>query len=182
MARVGLHSKIEGQDQKSGEIIPILAYLFNMIENCLNGQIDSTNLADYVAGVTSVVTTSKINDLAVTAAKIALATITPAQTADTVGQTYSGSYTGDGVTANRVITLPFTPRYVLVTRTDATFITFESQNDSGAVTFWYRDQTGAQAANAANWQGITTLGFKLGTAAGGTSNVAAVAYRVTAWK
>ena len=181
MARVGLHGKVEGQNAKSSEFIPVLAYLFDLIESNLN-RIDSTQLADYVAGSSTTVTTAKISDLAVTAAKIALLTITPAQTADGVGQTTSVSYTGDGTTANRVITLGFTPRWVKIVRTDATFIEFESVAVGGSVAFWYRVAAGTQGADTANFQGITTNGVKLGTSAVGTSNVAAVVYHVVAWK
>lgn len=156
--------------------------MINSIENFANGQVDSTNLADYVSGVTSVVTTAKINDLAVTAAKIALATITSAQTADGVGQTTSVSYTGDGATVDRVISLGFTPRFVLIVRTGATFIEFTSIAVGAAVTFYYRDATGTQGASTANFQGIVANGVKLGTNAAGTGNVAAVVYNVVAWK
>lgn len=180
--RIGIHGKIEGTTKYDSGTVSILAWMINMLENVINGQLDSTNLADYVSGSVSVVTTAKINDLAVTAAKIALGTITSAQTADGVGQTTSVSYTGDGATANRVISLGFTPRYVLIVRTDATFIEFISIAVGAAVTFWYRDAAGAQAASTANFQGIVTNGVKLGTVAGGTANVAAVVYNVVAWK
>lgn len=181
MARVGLHGKIEGQSPTSEEIIPILAMLFDIIESNLN-KIDGTQLADYVSGTTSVVTTAKINDAAVTGAKVAAATLTPTNMADGVGQVTSVDYTGDGTTANRVISLGFTPRFVLVVRTDATFIEFVSIAVGGSVSFYYRDNTGAQGASATNWQGITSGGIKLGTSATGTSNVAAVTYRVVAYK
>lgn len=187
MARVGIKGYIASGvkaalvDVRSGETvpvpaIPVLDWIIAQLENTLNGQLDSTNLAD------SAVSTAKLQDLSVTAAKIALATITSAQTADGVGQTASVQYTGDGTTANRVVALSFTPRYVKVIRTDATFLEFESIAVAAVSTNWYRDSTGAQAASTANWQGIVVGGVKLGTSAVGTSNAAGVTYTVYASK
>lgn len=175
MARVGLHGYVQAAS-KYLEAIPYLDMLFSRVENALNGQIDSTNLAD------NAVTTSKITDLSVTPAKISLGSLTTAQMADGVGVVTSLTYVGDGTTASRTIALTFTPRYALILRTDATFITFESIAVSGTSFFWYRDTTGAQAALTANFQGIVTNGVKLGTSATGTSNAAGITYALVAYR
>lgn len=175
MARVGLHGYVQAAS-KYLEAIPYLDMLFSRVENALNGQIDSTNLAD------NAVTTSKLTDFSVTATKVALGTLTTAQMADGVGQVTSLTYIGDGTTANRTIALPFTPRRVLLLRTDATFITFESIAVGGTSFFWYRDTTGAQAALAANFQGIVTNGVLLGSSATGTSNAAGITYALVAYR
>ena len=43
MARVGLHGRVQAASRYL-DAIPILEWLFDQIENTLNGQVDSTNL------------------------------------------------------------------------------------------------------------------------------------------
>jgi hypothetical protein len=159
MARVGISGKLQAFT-RFVDAIPMLEYITHSIENTINGQIDSTNFA---AG-------------AVTAAALAAGAVTPVATSGGIAQIASGTYLGDGTTANRTITLTFTPKYVLVLRTDATPITFESIASSGDTRSWMRSVTGAYTSDTTQWQGIAALAIKLGSNAAGSSNVAAVTY------
>lgn len=169
MARVGLHGRIQSAATWL-EAIPVLEWLLDQIENTLNGQLDDTNMTP--KGITG----ASIADATITAAKLAAASVTPVVISGGIAQFATGLYTGDGTTANRVIALTFTPSYVLVLRTDATSITFESIASVGDTRSWMRSVTGAFTSDTTNWQGITSLGFKLGSNAAGTSNAAAVVY------
>lgn len=179
MPRIGVKGLVNSGKARIGEheipSIPVLDWLFAQIENAINGQLDSSNIA--AGGVGS----AQIASSSITADKVFPGTLTPTQMADGVGQTVSGTYSGDG-TADRVISLTFTPRWVLVIRTDATFIEFLSIAHAGVSTNWYRDNTGAMGSLATNWQGIVANGFKLGNNVSATSNVTGVTYRYVAFK
>ena len=133
--------------------------MFDQLENAINGRIAAENLS------ASAVTTAKIADGAVTQAKVA----------DGVGRVASGDYTGDG-TVDRVITLTFTPKWVHVLRNDNS-TEFYSIKSAASTRAWWRVAAGTSANGAADWQGAVTLGFKVGSGAGGgTSNASGVVY------
>lgn len=175
MGRVGIAGYMNNK-AKFLEARPVLVWIFDQIENALNGQIDSTNIAASGVG------TTQIADGSVTAVKILAGSLTSTQMADGVGQMTSLDYVGDGTTANRLVALGFTPRWAKIIRTDATFIEFEVAVVGASFSYWYRDAAGLQASNNANWQGISGTSLKLGTSAVGTSNAVGVTYRVVAWK
>lgn len=122
------------------------------------------------------VTEALIAALAVTTAKIAAGAVTKAKLGSDViiPQVARGRYTGDG-TANRVITLPFTPTWVFVlSLTDS--IEFSSLDDGTAVARWYRSSAGALSSAATEWQGVTTGGFQTGSNAESLSNKTNLVY------
>lgn len=181
MPRVGLKGFVAQFDRYT-DAVPVLDWLMAQIENAMNGQLDSTNIA------TSGIGTAQIADGSVTTAKVASGTLTPSNMADGVGQVTSGSYTGDGTTANRVISVvdpqgnAFTPRYVLVVRADSTFVEFISIQEATLTLSWSRAQNGQMGSATTDWQGIVTNGFKLGSSATGASNVLNAPYRYVAYK
>lgn len=141
------------------EQIPRLLKNLRDLEDLLNGRVTADNIT------ANAITTPLILDAAVTPAKISG---TP--------QTASDSYTGDG-TANRIVSLGFTPRYVVVAKTDDGTI-FEALGDgSAALTSWWRLAAGTQGSVTTDWLGIVTNGFKSGSNAASLSNKNAVVYR-----
>jgi hypothetical protein len=185
MPRIGVKGLVNSNKSVIGQVdvvsIAVLDWLFAQIENAMNGQLDSSNIAASGIG------TAQIADSSIVPSKIFPGSLTATQMADGVGQAMSGSYTGDG-TANRVISvadaqgIAFTPRHVLAIRADATFIEFQSIQAAGVTTNWYRDSAGAMASLATNWQGVVANGFKLGSSVAATSNVTGVTYRFVAFK
>jgi hypothetical protein len=113
---------------------------------------------------------------------------TPAQVAAAIephlggAKSVSGSYTGDGA-ANRVISVGFTPKYVLVFSANYSRIAEDFTGSGGLGNFRdWKTATGSTTVTtyhyADHWQGITTNGFKLGTSTnGGNFNTSAYAYQ-----
>lgn len=142
--------------------ITVLDKILQLLEDVLNGRLDAVNLADGAVG------TAQLDDGAVTQAKVA----------DGVGRVASADYTGDG-TADRTIALDFTPRWVHILRTDNSTEFWSMRGTSTRA--WWRTSTGDSANGLADWQGIVSMGFKLGSASnGGLSNASGVAYAYVA--
>lgn len=134
------------------------------IEQVLDKHIDSVNIADS----------------AITAALIADGTITPAKIVNTP-QVTSGTYTGDD-TANRIISVGFTPRYVEVWKqNDGTIFSAIGDGTTALSNFW-RVAAGTQSSGASDWQGIVNGGFKVGSGAASLSNKNAVTYFYIAYR
>lgn len=142
-----------------------LENLLQRLSNVLNGQLDDTNI--YPGGLTS--------------ASMQVGGLLAVSMADHVGYVDSITYVGDG-TANRTVSLGFTARRVLVLRTDATSVTFESIAVLGVAYSWWRDAAGAYNTAATGWQGIVTNGIKLGSNVANLSNANGVTYVVAAYK
>lgn len=172
MARIGIHGRVQAFSRYV-DAVPVLEWLFDQIENTINGQIESTNIA------TSGVATANIADSAVTAAKLAPLSVTSAAIADGIGQVQSLQYTGDG-TANRSIALTFQPRYVLIlSHTDS--ITFEAiGSGTSAYAAYWRTSTGALTSGTTDFQGISGSAVLLGSGAANLSNKSTQTYSVVA--
>ena len=128
------------------------------IEQALDKRLDALNIAD----------------AAITGGLIATGAVTSDKISGTP-QSTSGQMTGDG-TANRVISLGFTPRYVEVWRqADGTVFSAISDGTTALSNFW-RVAAGGQSSGAADWQGIVTNGFKCGSSAASLSNKNAETY------
>lgn len=174
MARVGLHGKIEGQGKFTSETVALLAYLFNIIENTLNGQIDSTNIAPLG------VATSNIAANAVTAAKMAPLSVTSASVDSTVPKISTSQWTGDG-TSSREINIGYRARLVVAVNhtSRALFVAFGGTASAFAAV--QIDNAGNITNGGTDWTGSSTNGFTLGSAVGGgNSNTAAVVYSYAA--
>jgi hypothetical protein len=144
--------------------LPKLRATLDDLEQALDKRLDAFNYAD------GSVTTAILADGAVTPAKISG---TP--------QTTSLTVTGDG-TANRVISLGFTPRYVMLVRVSNGTI-FEALGDgTTALTNWWRLAAGTQQNGAAMWQGIVSGGIKCGSNVGSDSNVNTEIYYCVAYR
>lgn len=157
MPSIDLHGKLRAFTHYV-DAVPWLELLFDMVNNILNGHLDDKNV--YPGGLSAV------------------------SMADGIGIVTSGQYTGDG-TANRVISLSFTPRRVLVlSHTDS--IEFTGLG-SGIASFaaYHRTSTGALVGDGtgnADWQGIVIGGFKLGASGTGLSNKNTQTYSYVAFK
>lgn len=170
MARVGLHGKIENTAKYDSSVVAILAYLFDSVENTLNGQIDSTNIA------TGGIATANYADTSVTAAKLAPVSVTSAAVDSTVAKIATAQWTGDG-TSSREINLGFRARLVIALNhtTRGLFIAWGAT--ASALARVQVDNTGVIADGGTDFTGSSTNGFTLGSAVGGgASNTAAVIY------
>lgn len=161
--RVYLHGQLVSLKEDQ---LPVLSRLFDLIENAINGRIEATNLADG----------------AVTTTKLAAAAVTSAKVAEGVGLVASGQYTGSG-TPDREIAVGFRPKYVQVLRHD-TSVVFEALGGvSGAFAAFWRTSVGNLNSGAADWQGITANGFKVGSgAAGGLSDASGQTFSWIAYR
>lgn len=170
MARIGVHGHVEGTSKYDSSTVAILAALFDILENTINGQIDSTNIA------ASGVATTNIADLAVTAAKLAASSVTSAKVDTTVAKITSAQYTGTGASSLEV-NIGYRARFVLIVNhtTRALFVAFGGTASAfAALTV---DNTGVIANGGTDFTGSSTNGFTLGSAVGGgASNTAAVTY------
>lgn len=148
------------------EQLPKLMATLLDIEQVLAKNIDALNIADG-----SLIT-----------ALFADGAVTPVKTSGGVARMTSGTYAGNG-TANRIVDLGFTPRYLMIVR-QSTAMIFEALSDgTTGYTYFQRDAAGAVTAAVAQFQGIVANGFKCGSdAAGGFSNIAAETYWYTAWR
>jgi len=174
VARVGLHGLIEGQS-KFIEAVPVLAWLFDVIESNLN-KIDSSQLADYVAGSVSVVTTSKINDGAVTAPKLAPLSVTSAAVDSTVPKIAVNQYTGTGA-VDREINLGFRARFVVIVNHTTRQLFIAWGGTGSAFARIQISNVGVIADGGTDFTGSSANGFQLGSAAGGgASNTNLVVY------
>jgi hypothetical protein len=157
---IGARGKITGYTHYA-DAVGFLVQMFEGIENW-SKHVGADNIEAGAIG------TTKLLDGSVTQAKVA----------EGVGRILSGTYTGDGTTANRVINIgvTWTPKRVVVLRTDATAITFETISSSGDTRAWYRAAAGTFGNSTTHWQGAVATGFKLGSSATGDSNAAGVTY------
>lgn len=148
----------------SPELLLLLQQNFDLIENLLNGQMDSFNILDGSIG------TAELAASAVTFAK--------ALTSDFF---VTGQYTGDDA-AGREINLGWRARRVTVIKHDDSTI-FDSIGSLSAElgSFW-RVLAGGLSTGTTNWQGCSANGFKTGSAASNLSNKNAVIYSYSAWR
>lgn len=155
------------------ENIPVLKSIFDLIENWNAGRVSDDNLQD------NAVIASKIADGVVGTSKLATGAVTQVKAADGVAIDASGTYTGDG-SANRNITTGFRPRFVIVLRYDDSREFTSLGTAAGLLAAYSRSSSGALKAGGAgnaDWQGVTTDGFLLGSSAtGGDSNASGVTY------
>ena len=155
------------QDLKP-ENLPEVVNNFQMIENLLNGNITGDN----------------IEDLTITGAKVAANTLTYDKMGDGVGRTTGGQYTGDG-TQNREINIGFMARFVHIIRHDTGEEFVAIGSGSSALACWRRSSAGVLTSGGtgnADWQGVSTNGFKLGAAVGGGASNAIQTYSYTAYR
>lgn len=156
------------------EDLPILKSILDQTENAFNGNLDDSNITP------KSLTAASLADATITGAKIAASTISPSNIVGTP-QTASGTFVGDG-TANRTISLGFTPRFVLLVR-QSNGTEFTALGDGTvALTAYWRLAAGTQGSGTTDWQGVVAGGFKTGSNAGSTSNVSTETYWYVAWR
>lgn len=173
MARVGLHGRVQAA-ARYVDAIPILEWLFDQIENTLNGQVDSANIAAGGVG------TTQLADSSVTTAKLGAQAVTSLNVDSTVAKIATGQYTGDG-TVSREINIGLRARHVTILRHDNA-TRFEAWGSTS--TAFARIQTtaaGVTSDGGTDFAGTSAAGFTLGSAAGGgTSNAAGITYSYVA--
>jgi len=148
------------------EQIPKLRATLDDIEQIFDKRITDVNIAD------GAITNPLIASGAVDSTKIS----------GTVGQCLSGTYTGDG-TVNRIVTVGFTPRYVLVAKQSTSMMFHGLSDGTTRYTQWMVDNAGNLTAGDSDWQGVITNGFKVGSgAAGGLSNTNTVVFWYVAFR
>lgn len=147
---------------KDNEDLNTLIMNLLAIEQAFDKRLDEQNYADGSVG------TATIEDGAVT----------PAKTSGGVARISNGRYVGDGA-ANREIDLGYKPKKVMIIRNDDSKI-FESIDDTLNIVSWWRDSAGAVGAGSTVWQGITNVGFKLGSSAANAANASGIAYSYVA--
>jgi len=174
MTRIGISGKVQAFTRYA-DAMPVLAWINDVLENAINGQLDATNIA--VGGVA----TGSIANGAVTAVKLAPLSVTSAAIADGIGQVQSLQYTGDGLGA-RSIALTFQPRYVVIlSHTDS--ITFEAiGSGTGPYAAFWRTSTGALTSGTTDFQGISGSAVLLGSAAANLSNKATQTYSLVSFR
>jgi len=146
------------------DLIKRMTTNLQFLENLLNGQMDGVNIADGGVG------TSELADAGVTFVKLAN------------DHFASGTYTGDG-TQNREISLGWRARYVQIIRGDNSDIFTAWGNAAGSLAFGQRNSSGTWSSGAADFQGCSANGFKLGSAVGGgRSNANTQTYAFSAWR